>query len=116
MAATRKKTNPGDYQLEQMEQTKSLEYQEYLHAANGEPIQSFYAGNGILMGRMAPTTLSYNSCDIESQLFGIGSCNLVAQKSPVMLDAKSLNSLDMASTKLPLYIPTPLVVEPGHRY
>ena len=63
---------------------------------------------------MAPENLSSNACDIESQLFGIGSTNLVNPKKhvqPKFHDVKSLNMID----RLPMVIPEPLIVEKNQR-
>jgi hypothetical protein len=115
MASTRNKNTQGNYDMEQRQNTNILGYTEYLHSAYGEPTKSYFAGNGLLMGRMAPTTLSYNSCDIESQLYGIGSTNLVKPKDEVVLDPKNIKSLNVIE-QLPVYIPTPLIIEPNQRY
>jgi len=66
------------------------------------------------MGRMASENLSSNACDVESQLFGIGSTNLVTpqkQVQPKPHDMKSLNVIDRIS----MIIPEPLVVEKNQR-
>ena len=115
MSFTRNKNAQGDYDLEQKQNSGILDYSSYLNSSYGEPIQSHFAGNGLLMGRIAPTTLSYNSCDIESQLYGIGSTNLVKRKDPVKLEAKSLNSLNIID-RLPVYVPSSLKVEPNQRF
>ena len=63
---------------------------------------------------MAAENLSSNACDIESQLFGIGSTNLVnpqKQTQPKFHDVKSLNMID----RLPMVIPEPLIVEKNQR-
>jgi hypothetical protein len=115
MSSTRNKNTQGDYQLEQRQNVGICEYSEYLHSSYGEPIRPYYAGEGILMGRMAATTLSYNSCDVESQLYGIGSTNLVKPKAPVVLEEKPLKSLDMIP-KAPVFIPSDLKVDDNQRY
>lgn len=115
MSSTRNKNAQGDYDLEQKQNGGILDYSSYLNSSYGEPIHSHFAGDGLLMGRIAPTTLSYNSCDVESQLYGIGSTNLVKRKQPVKLEAKSLKSLNMID-RLPVYIPSALVVQPHQRY
>jgi hypothetical protein len=111
MSSTRNKNAIGDYQLEQLQNQGIQEYSQVY----GEPSKSHYAGNGLLMGRMASIALSYNACDIESQLYGIGSTNLVKPKEDVHLDAKKLQSLNVMN-RLPTFIPSPLKVEPDQRY
>jgi hypothetical protein len=67
-----------------------------------------------LPGKIAHTNLAYNACDIESQLFGIGSTNLVNPASPVKPDYKYIQSLNIID-KLPVIIPEPLVIEKNQR-
>ena len=64
---------------------------------------------------MASEQLSNNSCDIESQLFGIGSTNLVTPLQPVVPEIKPLQSLAIMN-KTPVIIPGDLVVQGEQRY
>jgi hypothetical protein len=114
MASTRNKNTPGDYLLEQRQIGEIANYYAYENSPNGEAVTPNIAGDGLLVGRMAPTNFSFNSCEIESQLFGIGSTNLVAPKAEVMLDKKEVKSLDVID-KLPVFIPERLVLEKGQR-
>jgi hypothetical protein len=50
--------------------------------------------------------LSANSADIESQLFGIGSTNLVNPQAPIAPDVYQHKSLNIAD-KIPILVPTP---------
>lgn len=113
MASTRNKNTPGDYTLEQRNNTLISEYTTS-EKSYGAPLETMYSGDGLLMGRIAPTRLSDNSCDIESQLFGIGATNLVTPKSavtPILTPLKSLSIID----RLPVLVPEPLVVEKNQR-
>ena len=103
---------PGDYALEQ--NSIKVGYKYYTYDSFGKPVETHYAGDGLLPGRIAPTNLAFNACDIESQLFGIGSTNLVTPKSAVKPDLKPIQSLNMIE-KLPVFIPEPLVVEKNQR-
>lgn len=112
MASTRNKNSIGDYQHEIRSYTNASNYMTY--EQSGKAPTNHFAGDGLLMGRMAPENLSSNACDIESQLFGIGSTNLVNPKKhvqPKFHDVKSLNMID----RLPLVIPEPLIVEKNQR-
>jgi hypothetical protein len=112
MASTRNKNTPGDYFLEQKQNTNICAYSGYIRSS--EPIQTYFPGNGLLAGRVAPTNLSNNSCDIETQLFGIGSNNLVNPKNHVTPEIKSMKSLNIIE-RLPVLIPEPLIIEKNQR-
>ena len=55
---------------------------------------------------MCRDALTHNACDVESELFGIGSSNLVEPRAPVKPELKNLKSLDICDK------PTTFVVEP----
>ena len=112
MSSTRNKNMPGDYTLEQSANRLGCKYSTYESA--GKPVETHYAGDGLLTGRIPASNLAFNACDIESQLFGIGSTNLVNPKKDVRPDIKPVQSLNMID-KLPIFIPEPLVVEKNQR-
>lgn len=112
MSSTRNKNSIGDYQHEIRSYTHASNYMTYQQA--GKAPTNHFAGDGLIMGRMAPENLSNNACDIESQLRGIGSTNLVnpeKQVQPKFHDVKSLNVID----RLSMVIPEPLIVEKNQR-
>jgi hypothetical protein len=114
MASTRSKNNEGDYRLEQNVNSGSCDYLTCQKNNYGNPTTSYFAGNGLLQGRVAPSNLSSNPYDIESQLFGIGTSNMVKPKpsvKPVIHDLNSLNICDRLQTM----VPEPLIVEKGQR-
>lgn len=112
MSSTRNKNSPGDYLLEQRGHNH---IQSYLSCSSyGEPTNVYFAGDGLLMGRIPANHLSNNHCDIETQLFGIGSSNLVTPKQNAMPDIKSVKSLNIID-KTPVILPDPLVVEKNQR-
>ena len=113
MASTRNRNCPGDYALEQKVNVQTREYS--LYKEYGTPIRTQFAGDGLLMGRMGPDKLSGNYCDIESQLFGIGTTNLVKPKGPVTPDIIRLQSLSVID-RIPLIVPEPLYIEPKQRW
>jgi len=114
MASTRNRNCPGDYVLEQAQNRSICSYSEYGHSAYGYAKETMLPGDGLLQGRVAPTNLSGNSCDIESQLFGIGSTNLVKPKDHVHPDLHPLLSLHIID-RLPVLVPEPLVVAKNQR-
>jgi len=114
MASTRNKNSLGDYKLEQTAMVKQSEYATYTHGSQGMAIQTNFAGDGLIHGRIASSQLSHNSCDIESFLFGIGSVNLVNPKHDPVPQITHLPSLSIID-KTPILLPKPLVVEPRQR-
>ena len=72
------------------------------------------AGNGLNPGQLPWTTLSYNSADIESFLFGINATNLV---NPAPCFVPEIAQLDMTNifNKGVTLMPEPLVVEKNQR-
>lgn len=113
MSSTRNKNTRGNYESEQYALNKQSEYKTYIHSSSGKPTQTQFPGNGLLVGRVAPTELSVNSCDIESFLYGIGTTNLVKPNKPPVAEIRELKSLNVIN-KLPVMLPMPLVVE-GHQ-
>lgn len=80
MASTRNINSYGNYELEQEYKKKSIDYLMFDNSCRA--YSTHHAGNGLLEGRIAPTELSQNSCDIESFLYGIGTNNLVDHYRP----------------------------------
>ena len=113
MASTRNKNTLGNYNAEQWSLNEQINYNTY--KSYGVPQSAYYAGDGLIHGRMASEQLSNNSCDIESQLFGIGSTNLVTPLPPVVPEIKPLQSLAIMN-KTPVIIPGDLVVQGEQRY
>jgi hypothetical protein len=112
MSSTRNRNNQADYKQEMAAYQHAVDHMTY--AQSGEPVTNYFAGNGLLAGRMANHSLSKNACDIESQLFGIGSTNLVAPKQPIANKPRAIQSLNVME-KVPLIIPAPLQVEKNQR-
>lgn len=114
MASTRSKNNEADYGLEQKSNTGMCDYLTCQKNNYGNPITTHFAGDGLLQGRIAPRNLAGNPFDIESQLFGIGTSNMVKPKSEVNPNIHNLNSLNVID-RLPTMVPEPLIVEKGQR-
>jgi hypothetical protein len=114
MASTRSKNNEGDYNLEQKSNMGFCNYLTSQQNNYGAPITTHFAGNGLLQGRIAPNNLSSNAWDIESQLFGIGTSNMVTPKPSVSPSIRNLHSLNV-SDRLSVLLPEPLIVEKGQR-
>jgi len=112
MASTRDKNQPGNYAMEQEKNTFQINYNTY--DSYGVPMQALYAGDGLLMGRIGREQICNNSTDVESQLFGIGSTNLVTPKAEVTPSTKSLSYLSIMK-RVPMVLPQDLVIEPNQR-
>ncbi len=112
MASTSNRNTPGNYALEQKMNQHIGSYQTYIHA--GEAYTNHLPGNGLLPASTARSQLCGNYCDVESQLRGIGSTNLVNPQTPVVPQHRMLDSLSIM-TKLPVLLPEPLVVEKNQR-
>jgi hypothetical protein len=114
MTSTRSKNTPGNYSAEQWSITQQFENSLYQNAPNGQAHTRNLPGQGLLAGKMANRDLALNYCDIESDLYGIGSTNLVqplAKVNPEILFIPSLNLYQ----KTPLQMPKDLFVEANQR-
>jgi hypothetical protein len=114
MASTCNKNCPGDYRMEQTKYRENLNYLTDKQNGFGVPQETFFAGNGLLMGRIASENLAHNACDIESFLRGTGATNLVNPTPIVYPDIKPFQSLSIMN-KTPLVMPEPLVVQKNQR-
>lgn len=114
MSSTRSKNTPGNYVAEQHINTSIDTYATYLHSARAEAYTNHLAGNGLLGGRNARSSLCANYTDVESQLFGIGTTNLVKPYVPVRPELYRLSSLNVID-KLPVLLPEPLILEQNQR-
>ena len=113
MTSTRNKNTRGDYYLEQKAYGHQFDYKSDINY--GENNKTCYPGDSLLAGRLSHNLLAYNANDVESQLFGIGSSNLVFAKPDTIPQFKSLYSLSMMDNKVPLIMPVPLVVQKYQR-
>ena len=112
MASTRSINTPGDYCMEQWSLDKESAYQTYKDYA--VPERAMFASDGLLQGRMGTTQLAYNYTDIESDLLGIGSTNLVKPLPKLVPHLKTLPSLNVID-RLPVILPEPLQVKCDQR-
>ncbi len=117
MSSTHLNNSCGMYKLEQninanIESTS-------MYKGQSIPSQSKFGNLGINNQRMIAgyynNILSNNPTDIESQLYGIGSTNLVQKKDPVYPQLNRLDTETIVKPNMPLYIPQPLVVEKESR-
>jgi hypothetical protein len=112
MASTRSKNTPGDYQLEtrlNLEHSAYLAYEPYGHADT-----TYFPGDGLIGAKISNVQLSKNYCDIESELRGIGTTNLVNPQAPVTAQINTLKSMTFMK-RVPLIIPAPIIVNNNER-
>ena len=111
---TRKKTNRGDYDMEQNFNARLYDY--YSNPANyfGRAANTMLPGNGLTCASIASVDLANNACDIESMLRGHGTGNMVFREAPIEPDFKKLPSLNIFDSQA-TYLPDPLVVHRGQR-
>jgi|TARA_Y100000389_G_scaffold65610_1_gene61725 hypothetical protein len=112
MASTNLKNCKGMYDLEQREKRQFADYLQYKQKK--VPVESTLPGLGLNVGNMIPgyyfNVLSNNTCEIESDLYGIGSSNLVNPKKQLNPSLNTLNETTIMK-KPELLMPEPFVVE-----
>ena len=116
MASTRLKNLKGQYCFERNNNLHFSDYSVYKH--KGVPTQSHFPALGINMGNMHKgyynNILSNNPTDIESQLYGINSTNLVGSSfktSPSLNSVGEKQFFDLPFRGMPL----PLIVQNNQR-
>jgi hypothetical protein len=114
MASTSNKNTPGNYSHEQKMNKQVDEYRTFINSAAGHAYTNHLPGNGLLPASNARDNLCENYCDIESQLRGIGSTNLVNPQTHVNPKFINMDSLSVMN-KTPVFMPEPLVVEKNQR-
>jgi hypothetical protein len=114
MASTRNKNSPGDYKAEQAMNNHIEGYRTYIHSSTSKANTNHLPGRGVLPASNARDELCGNYCDVESQLKGIGSTNLVTPKAPVVPEFKTPKSLNFIDG-LQVSMPEPLVIEKNQR-
>lgn len=112
MASTRNRNMENEYCLEQKENKHIMDNRVYVHRTYAFDTRMPCAG--INVGYRPNDVLSANATDIESQLYGINSTNLVQKKSPLVPHLKKHQDIAFFERR-PVYIPEPLVIENNQR-
>lgn len=107
MTSTRIRNSPGNYELEQHAYQRQFDLITYKNGAYGQAVTKNLPGNGLLAAKMNSIDMAENYVDIESQLLGIGSTNLVKPLSPIIPNIYNFNSLNIFD-KTPMVIPDPM--------
>jgi hypothetical protein len=114
MSSTSNKNTQGNYYLEHKSNQLQSEYMTFINSSAGKSFTGHLAGDGLLPAKNARSQLCNNYCDIESQLFGIGTTNLVNAYKPVTPNLHNIPSLSIYK-KQNVQIPEPLVIEHNQR-
>ena len=114
MTSTRNNNSQRNYSCEQRIFQDINLYQTYNNSAYGEAHKTNLPGLGFNGASIPRDKLSHNPIDIESNLFGIGSTNLVTPLPPIEPQFKCLNHKDIID-KIPFIMPEPLVIEKNQR-
>ena len=114
MASTRNNNTKGNYCLQQRSYTDASQYNSYIHSQWGQASKNAIPCLGITPSHMPWNTLSNNPVDIESDLFGINSTNLVEPQAPVQPQLKNIPMIPYFD-RSPVIMPEKLVVEKNQR-
>jgi hypothetical protein len=114
MTSTRNINTRCNYNLEQRININHFDYQQYLHCSAGKAYDEAMPCFGIYPSKVAMDTLSHNPIDIESQLRGIGSSNLVFEQPTITPEFKTVKTIKFYD-RLALQLPEPLIVEGNQR-
>ena len=94
MSSTRNKNTLGDYNLERMMDQKCFQIMSYTNSSSGSAVfPALPVGGSAPPSKLSYQDLSNNAIAIESQLFGIGTTNLVKLYQPILPQPKVLPSV-----------------------
>ena len=114
MASTRNKNAKSEYALEQRTNNFINNWNTYENSSYGSPYDAAMPAVGYMPSHMCPCFFSNNAIDIESDLYGINSTNLVSEKpktNPELKTIKTINYFD----RIEMLMPKPLVIEDNQR-
>ena len=114
MASTRNNNMKGEYKLQQNAYSLGRMYNSYQYSQTGRAYNPAMPSIGIIPSHMPRDTLSYNSVEIESMLFGINSSNLVNPQTPIRPNLKQIPTIPFFE-RLTVHMPKPLVLENDQR-
>jgi len=114
MTSTRNKNTKGDYALEQKLNSLVRDYNQFENSSYGAPYKSAIPEIGYTPSKMSCDEWSSNAIDIESELRGIGTSNLVNGYEKVVPEYKKVEFKPFFR-HVPLIMPKPLVIENNQR-
>ena len=115
MASTINKNTKEDYCLQQKIFERNVNYNLYPNSQYGKSYRPAIPNKCIGVPRFSMNETATNSIDVESELKGIGSTDLVKPRARFIPNPHILPNIcffDQPST----YLPNPLVVEKNQRY
>jgi hypothetical protein len=112
MASTRNLNTLSNYRLETSKNQKGLNY----NVNPDDIIKVAYAGNGLIQGKMLQNSLSHNSVDIESYLFGIRSTDVTKEEKETFYpQSKDIKFRNIIHDTPKVIMPHPLDVDRSQR-
>lgn len=114
MSSTRNINSTRNYSCEQDIFKSQHDYNTFNNSAYGEAHSTHLPALGFNGASIPREKLSSNPIDIESQLFGIGSTNLVTPKQYVEPQLNCLSHKDIIN-KVEFVMPQPFVMEKNQR-
>ena len=114
MTSTRNKNTQGNYSLEQKSYSLARDYDLYKHSQYRLAHKTTMPDIIYRPSFLPRDTLSRNPIEIESNLFGINSTNLVKERKPAKPQLKTLPTSKFFE-RVPLFMPKPLVIEKNQR-
>lgn len=108
MTSTRNKNTSLNYTLETNTYNNRNNHDYYIHASNGRPYTECIPSIGYTPSHISRDALSNNAIDIESSLYGIGSCNLVKPCTPINPEIKNIKFKDYFEKSKEIIMPYPL--------
>ncbi len=117
MAGTRNKNTYCDYLLEQKDKESIHKYLFYENSSRGKAFDNNVniPSIGYIPSHLPADILSNNSVDIESRLFGIGSCNLVVPQKSLTPDINKIYTKDFFDYNRMVQIPPHLTIRTDQR-
>jgi hypothetical protein len=115
MTSTRNNNTPGNYKMQTAINSHLFKSSMYKHGSFGTPyLSSIPDGGSAPPSRMDRNRLSKNPIEIESQLFGIGSSNLVKGYTPPLATIHHLKDISFFDRNK-IIMPCALMVEGAQR-
>ena len=114
MSSTRNKNTTEDYNLQQKQYEKQNKYNVFENGFQGKAFSEKIPQLGFNPTYMPRDAFSYNSVDIETKLYGIGSNNLHETHPEIKPEFKTLPTQEYFR-KTPLILPKPFVQDRTQR-
>jgi len=114
MSSTRNINMRAEHNVQVQKDDLANRYQLYGNSSSGMAYNPAISTFGVYSSHMPPQHFSTNHVDIETDLFGIGSTNLVKPKSVIHPDLKTVKEKSFFN-RIPFIMPDPIVIEKDQR-